>query len=77
MASLDNYTRYGLYLGGGVLVSFENFSLIWRRHYYCRRAKILTYNRHSWPLNSEGSLMCHTFNDFGLTQLGIKPRSPV
>ena len=27
--------------------------------------QILTYTRHSWPLNSEGSLACHTYCDKG------------
>ena len=27
--------------------------------------QILTYSRHSWPLNSEGSLTCHTYCDIG------------
>ena len=28
--------------------------------------QILTYDRHSWPLSSEGSLTCHTYCDTGL-----------
>ena len=27
--------------------------------------QILTYTRHSWPLNSEGSLTCHAYCDTG------------
>ena len=27
--------------------------------------QILTYTRHSWPLNTEGSLACHTYCDTG------------
>ena len=28
--------------------------------------QILTYDWHSWPLSSEGSLTCHTYCDKGL-----------
>ena len=32
-----------------------------------KELQILTYARHSWPLRSEGSLMCHTVCDTGLS----------
>ena len=47
-------------------VPMENFSLIWRRHHYWWRAStFFTYTRHSWQMNSEGSLACHTYCDTG------------
>ena len=30
--------------------------------------QILTYDRHSWPLSSVGSLMCHTHCDTGISE---------
>ena len=43
----------------------ENFSLIKRRQHYREGLHILSYARHSWPLNSGGSLACHTYCDTG------------
>ena len=37
-------------------IPLEKCSLKWRIHHYLQ---ILTYARHSWPLSSEGSLLCH------------------
>ena len=48
-----------------IIVLFDNFSLIWRRHHCGEGLGILTYARHSWPLSSEGSLACHTYCDTG------------
>ena len=40
--------------------------ILWRRHHCRWRAAIFfTYARHSWPLSSEGSLVCHTYCDKG------------
>ena len=44
----------------GFFVPLENFSIIQRCHLCRWRASILTHARHTWPLNSEGSLACHT-----------------
>ena len=44
-------------------VPLENFSLIWRHHYYQWKAANLTYARLLWPSSSEGSLECHTYYD--------------
>ena len=33
--------------------------------------QILTYTRHSWPLSSGGSLMCHTYCDTGNTLIMV------
>jgi hypothetical protein len=46
--SLQNWLIAGLLF----FVPLKNFSLIWRRHHYQRRA----YARRSWPLSREGSL---------------------
>ena len=47
-------------------VPHENFSLIWRCHYYWQSwFQILTFTRHSWPLSSDVSLVCHTYCDSG------------
>ena len=37
--------------------------------------QIFTYARHSWPLSSEGSLVCHTFCDIGHPLLWSSPRN--
>ena len=44
-----------------VLHPNQDFSLIWR----CEGFQILTYTPHSWPLSSEGSLVCHTYCEMG------------
>ena len=44
-------------------VALKNFPHIWRRHNSRWRAAYLTNTWHSWPLNSEGSLACHTLCD--------------
>ena len=36
----------------------------------------LTYPRHSWPLNSEGSLVCHTYRDTGHPFMMVIPEDP-
>ena len=42
------------------------FTLEWRLHYITVEGlQLLTYTRHSWPLNSEGSLVFHTLCDTG------------
>ena len=41
------------------IVPLENFSLMWRRHHYRRRAAIFYICSALWPQNSEGSLTCH------------------
>ena len=38
--------------------------------------QILTYARHSWPLSSEGSLMCHTHCDTGLPFIMVISEDP-
>ena len=43
----------------------REFSLIWRRRHYRRKAANFTHDRHLWPLSSEGSLACHTYCDMG------------
>ena len=38
--------------------------------------QILTYARHSWPLSSEVSLMCHTYYDTGLRFIMVISEDP-
>ena len=54
-----------LFVCFGVIITLENVSQVWKRHQYRWRAPDLAYSRHSWPLSSEGSLVCHTFCDTG------------
>ena len=46
-------------------VPLQNFLLVWRRHYCRRGLHILIYARYSWPLSSDGSLVCHTYCETG------------
>lgn len=48
-----------LYFCMGVVVTFENVLLYWRRHHYRLRAINVTYAGHSWSLSCEISLACH------------------
>ena len=63
------------------IVPLKHFSLIWRRHHVDvtiagERLQILTYARHSWPLNSEGSLTCHSYCDTGLPFIMVISEDP-
>ena len=49
----------------GVAVPLENFSLIWRRHHYRRRAANFDLCSAPMAMGSEGSLACHTSCDTG------------
>ena len=65
---MSNVTIVASRLSLTLFVPIENFSLIWRRHYYRRRASnYYLYTWNSWPLSSEGSLACNTFCDTGHT----------
>ena len=61
--SLSSHSRiYHLY--GDVIIAGEGL-------------QILTYARHSWPLSSEGSLMCHIYCDIGLLFLMVIFEDPL
>ena len=47
----------------GFFVPLENFHTYGDVDIAGEVLQILTYARHSWPLNSEGSLACHTYCD--------------
>ena len=46
---------FGFFVCLGIIITLENFSLIWTRHPYRWRVANWTYARHAWPLSSEGS----------------------
>ena len=52
------------------------FHSSWRRHHCQWRTANLTYVRHSWPLSSEGSLMCYIHCDTGLLFIMVISEDP-
>ena len=61
---------YGFLSHSRIFLSYGNITITVEGH------QILTYTPHSWPLSSEGSLVCHTYCDMGHSYIMVISEEP-